>query len=409
MPAKVTPASFIPDYQEWYIPLTRRVLIEELITSGEYGASESDVRRLRLLAAELDIAVSIKYHNVLHDLKRFYDPVNPDKEANITAPDIGKTELKDADIAVHETRLLTLLRKVLKEANFQQLSHVGMMKVLEEHNVGEGVIVSVNPANYATLCFWVLGRHTKKTGEPRDWMESVYNRYKALTGRVMPKEQELYSRVVLAVRSKGQKSLRLKGYKDVPVGGLEQLLPDGKVRMRSFDRNLLISMCLIGSGSMAMRTTTQLSSMNIKSGSLIALIISGMIGLNSYFAYGNRKNSYLLELSEMHYYKNIANNLALVTLLIDRVQDEIFKEALLVYTRLLNGAQDGMQLVQLEKLVESWCKTQFSQAIEFDSRDAIELLTEIKFVARKGHLIHAKDLNEIADASAVTSHRYFDI
>ena len=45
-----------------------------------------------------------------------------------------------------------------------------------------------------------------------------------------------------------------------------------------------------------------------------------MIGLNSYFAYGNRKNSYLLELSQMHYYKNIANNLALVTLVIDRVQ-----------------------------------------------------------------------------------------
>ena len=45
-----------------------------------------------------------------------------------------------------------------------------------------------------------------------------------------------------------------------------------------------------------------------------------MVGLNSYFAYGNRKNSYLLELSQIHYYKNIANNLALVTLVIDRVQ-----------------------------------------------------------------------------------------
>ena len=55
-------------------------------------------------------------------------------------------------------------------------------------------------------------------------------------------------------------------------------------------------------------------------GSLITLVISVMIGLNSYFAYGNRRNSYLLELSEMHYYKNIANNLALVTSVIDRVQ-----------------------------------------------------------------------------------------
>jgi hypothetical protein len=39
--------------------------LSELITSGEYGASESDVRRLRLLAAELDIAVSIKVNSAI--------------------------------------------------------------------------------------------------------------------------------------------------------------------------------------------------------------------------------------------------------------------------------------------------------------------------------------------------------
>ena len=51
-----------------------------------------------------------------------------------------------------------------------------------------------------------------------------------------------FSRVIVAVRNKGSTRLRLKGFKDVPVGGLEQLLPGGKVRMRSFDRYLLISM-----------------------------------------------------------------------------------------------------------------------------------------------------------------------
>merc|ERR1719209_2113733 len=75
-------------------------------------------------------------------------------------------------------------------------------------------------------------------------MESIYDQYKALTGRPTPKVQGVFSRVIVAVRKKGSKSLRLKGYKNVPVGGLEQLLPDGKVRMRSFDRNLLILMCL---------------------------------------------------------------------------------------------------------------------------------------------------------------------
>ena len=56
------------------------------------------------------------------------------------------------------------------------------------------------------------------------------------------KQLFLCSRVIVAIRNKGSTNLQLKGYKDVPVGGLEQLLPDGKVRMRSFDRNLLILM-----------------------------------------------------------------------------------------------------------------------------------------------------------------------
>merc|ERR1712142_352914 len=117
------------------------------------------------------------------------------------------------------------------------------------------------------------------------------------------------------------------------------------------DRNLLILMGLVGSSSMAMRTSNQMTSMNIESGTWVTLVISVMIGLNSYFAYGNRRNSYLLELSEMHYYKNIANNLALVTSVIDRVQDEMFKESMLVYFHLVSHGSLGMPLVQVERLV----------------------------------------------------------
>merc|ERR1719431_2289079 len=270
-------------------------------------------------------------------------------------------EQRESSVALTETRFLTLLRKVFKEANFQQLSHESMLSVLQEHNVGDGVMVSVNPANYSTLCFWVLDRREKKAKQ-LDWVESIYDRYKSLTGRPTPELQDVFSRVIVAVRNKGSTRLRLKGFKDVPVGGLEQLLPGGKVRMRSFDRYLLISMCLLGSGSMAMRTSNQMTEMNIESGTLIALVISVMIGLNSYFAYGNRKNSYLLELSQMHYYKNLANNLALVTLVIDRVQDEIFKEAMLVNFHLV-------------------------------SRESIELLSSMELVVRKGHLIFPVDLN----------------
>jgi len=415
-PALAEPAlhsHLIPDYQEWYIPVTRRTLIKRLLEDDRFGGTSDGARKnLKIIAAELDAAVSSRYHQVLHELKRLYYPVNPDKEGNEedapkSHPGLTK-EQKESEVALTETRFLTILRQVFKEANFQQLSHESMLTVLQEHNVGDGVMVSVNPANYSTLCFWVLDRREKKAKQ-LDWMGTVYDRYKALTGRPTPEVQDVFSRVIVAVRSKGSSRLRLKGFKDVPVGGLEQLLPGGRVRMRSFDRYLLISMCLLGSGSMAMRTSTQMSSMNIESGTLIALVISAMVGLNSYFAYGNRKNSYLLELSQIHYYKNIANNLALVTLVIDRVQDEIFKEALLVYFHLVSHGSLGMPLVQVERLVESWTSSSLGRTIRFDSRESIELLTNMKLVVRRGHLIFPSDLNSAAQNSSITDHRYFTL
>jgi len=382
-----TQTSAIPDYQEWYIPLTRRHLVKALLDDHalnfEDGATQAQMKRI---AAEVDVAVSNQYHSVLHDMKRLYFPINPDKEMMDGGVGSEASTGNDVEVSLHETRFLTLLRK--------------------EHNVGDGVIVSVNPSNYSTLCFWVLDKKTI-TAPQMDWIGVLYERYKNLTGRWTPIEQQVYSRVIVAVRKKGSKSLQLKGYKDVPVGALEQILPDGKVKMRSFDRNLLIAMCLLGSASMAMRTTTQLTSMNVKSGSLIAMIVSAMIGLNSYFAYGNRRNSYLLELSEMHYYKNIANNLALITLLIDRVQDEIFKEAMLVYAHLVTHGQLGMPLVRLEGLVEGWTLRKLQRPLRFDSRPAIEFLSEIGLVSRTGHLIFPKDLTLAAQSSVIQDHRYF--
>jgi len=403
----------IPDYQEWYIPVTRRTLIKTLLDDDRFGGISDGTRKnLKIIAAEVDAAVSIRYHQVLHELKRLYYPVNPDKEVNEEDDSNSQTRLtkeqRESSVALTETRFLTLLRKVFKEANFQQLSHESMLSVLQEHNVGDGVMVSVNPANYSTLCFWVLDRREKKAKQ-LDWVESIYDRYKSLTGRPTPELQDVFSRVIVAVRNKGSTRLRLKGFKDVPVGGLEQLLPGGKVRMRSFDRYLLISMCLLGSGSMAMRTSNQMTEMNIESGTLIALVISVMIGLNSYFAYGNRKNSYLLELSQMHYYKNLANNLALVTLVIDRVQDEIFKEAMLVYFHLVSHGSSGMPLVQVERLVESWTSSTLGRNIHFDSRESIELLSSMELVVRKGHLIFPVDLNSAAHNSNITDHRYFSL
>ena len=58
--------------------------------------------------------------------------MNPDREINEVLEDSKKqATFKEAEVALWETRFLTMLRKVFKEANFQQLSHESMISVLQ--------------------------------------------------------------------------------------------------------------------------------------------------------------------------------------------------------------------------------------------------------------------------------------
>ena len=54
------------------------------------------------------------------------------------------------------------------------------------------------------------------------------------------------SRVVLAIRKGNERKLILKLFKDVDLMQIENLLPNGKVRMKDFDKKLQIGTISLG-------------------------------------------------------------------------------------------------------------------------------------------------------------------
>ena len=191
--------------------------------------------------------------------------------------------------------------------------------------------VSVNIDSYDVLRFWVLGKESPKE------TPSLFTRAKYMVKRQpVPASNEFYKRVVVAVRPKSQDKLLLKAFKEVPVNSLELLLPDGKIRMKSLDKNIMLaSGGLTGLGLLA-KAVTQMAHMTVN-WTIGLAAFTGVVGLNVWTTYKNRRNAYFLEMSRMLYFKNIANNRGLLALLVDRAEDELFKEALLVYTFLLKN------------------------------------------------------------------------
>ncbi|XP_074644094.1 transmembrane protein 143-like isoform X2 [Tubulanus polymorphus] len=327
----------------------------------------------------IDGAVVNKYHGILQELKMLFDPINPDKDT-ITTRQWNQRERID-----NEFWLLQKLSHIMEKANFHELAKPTIHKALAEHSTREGVMVSVNPDKYDVLRFWALGKETPKQIFP--WYKRIFYR---LSGRPVPVPLEYYKRIVAAVRLRKDSKLILKMFKEVPINALEQLLPDGKIKMTKFDQGILTLTISIGMIGVMVKFVTMLAHFHVQ-WSLIMTGAAVLVAARSWTVYKNKRNLYLADLNRMLYYKNLANNRGLLTLLVDRAEDESFKEALLAYTFLLTRrppsslqqASDseslpaeigGIPTEQLEYLVENWISEKAGVRIEFDSEEAVNVL-----------------------------------
>ena len=187
--------------------------------------------------------------------------------------------------------------------------------------------MSVDSNRYDVLKFWALGKETPKLD--KTWYKEIIWRY---TGPPTP--IEYYKRVVVAIRLKKDQKLILKSFKEIPVGALEMMLPNGKIKIRAIDKWIIassVSVAAIGIITKIVMLLAHISKDITVAVSLIMIIIA----TRAWTMYKNKRNKYLAELSSTLYFKNIANNRGLLALLVDRAEDESFKEALLVYSFLL--------------------------------------------------------------------------
>ena len=112
--------------------------------------------------------------------------------------------------------------------------------------------------------------------------------------------------------------------------------------MTQFDQRILAGTLAVGATSVVIKLVSFLADYKI-SWTYIAISVAGVLALRAWNMYKNKRNSYLVRLSQTLYFKSIANNRALLTLLADRAEDEVFKVTLLAYSFL--QASPNLQLL----------------------------------------------------------------
>lgn len=181
--------------------------------------------------------------------------------------------------------------------------------------------------------------------------------------------------MVLAARTK-RGHLVLKSFKDTPLEGLEQLLPELKVRTPTLQRALL-NITLVVSGMVCFVNVGMVVLSDLKMAtSLLLLLFAAFMGLRASKMFGQRRSVQALELAHMLYFRSTSNNSELLSALALRAQDEHAKEALLAHSFLARRPggtrgppEETSQWLQSE--VENWLLAQSGCDVTFNGTRAL--------------------------------------
>ena len=236
---------------------------------------------------------------------------------------VGKKERLD-----NEFWLLEKLSSLLEKASFTEIPRPYLIKQLKDHPVYAGVQVHVDLKKYDVLKAWVLSEDHVSYD-----IVGVPNRVKYLVNvwlKKWPKSIAIYRRVVLAVRPKKQNKLMLKAFKDIPKNGLEYFLPIGRISMSKFDRGFIATTAIIGALTVIIKFLSAFTNYKLH-WTYVLGGVTFVLALKTWNAYKNKRNNHLAHQTKLLYFKTIANNRALLNLIVDRAEDEVFKAVILSY------------------------------------------------------------------------------
>ncbi|XP_032025175.1 transmembrane protein 143 isoform X2 [Hylobates moloch] len=297
-------------------------------------------------------------------IQALYDPINPDTET------LEQPSLTDSQRLSNEQEVLRALEPLLAQANFSPLSEDTLAYALVVHHPQDEVQVTINLDQYVYMHFWALGQRVGQMP-----LKSSVGSRRGFFTKLPPAERRYFKRVVLAARTK-RGHLVLKSFKDTPLEGLEQLLPELKVRTPTLQRALLNLMLMVSGVAIFVNVgMVVLTDLKVAT-SLLLLLFAIFMGLRASKMFGQRRSAQALELAHMLYYRSTSNNSELLSALALRAQDEHTKEALLAHSFLARrpgGTQGSSEETSrwLRSEVENWLLAKSGCEVAFNGTRAL--------------------------------------
>jgi len=184
------------------------------------------------------------------------------------------------------------------------------------------------------------------------------------------------------------RTIFIKAFRHIPMADLEVVFPDKKISMKPLD-----SIKLVVTGAMGLVVVVTKFLAQAALNPVFALAALGTIGgyaAKVFFGFKNSVDRYHHLVTDSLYHKNLDNDLGVIFYLIDSLEEQEFKEAVLAYALLLE--RGPLSIGDLDACCERFLLDEFGVEVDFEVHDALEKLVRENLVEREGDRYRACEL-----------------
>jgi len=407
------------EHRDQFIPMRKADLISTLLERGELAEPEKFRQLCRLLASIFHYEYFEQLERLRDDYFYFNPQIDTQKRFEAMTIDAAYTDLTDA------------LAKVLKGANFVEMSHDDVQK---EHRESALVRVTLRAPieQFREVRFFRRGRHTETFEIPR-WF-GLRRKVEAMVHDdvvlmvAMKSASDLggrASRKLRAHRKCRPGAVLIKYFRNIASADLNALFPNVEVVMSRFDKIFLGVPALAGGVPILLNLWSTVTVMGLVIGAYLGISgaveesqlktalagVSGLVALGGFIMrqwtkYQRQSLKYQKEVTDNVYYRNINNNAGIFDYIIGAAEEQECKEAFLAYYFLSTAASPPTEK-ELDLRIEQWLKDTFSVDIDFEVDDALAKLERLGLLKHDGDRLTVRPPQEALERLDYKWDNYF--
>ncbi|MCP4932996.1 MAG: DUF3754 domain-containing protein [bacterium] len=385
--------------REKFIPISRIALMHRLAKEEKQGLVADDVGSCKDLFRYLSVWRHQTYQQRAVRLKQYYLPFSPDRDTKRI------TQHSEEQLLNFKTGLITEITTLVTQANYEPITPERLEELLTA-NSAHGLELKVDLSEFDEVLIYARGRENETIKKrvidnlylsPREFEVPTYKRLflllklKSVELRVQEimESEDVSEKKARKINAKQRHGLPddpegnhvyLRLFKNIPREDMEMMFPNTQVRLRMFDKIKLG--VTAGGGTVAGIAGAASKIMAaIASANPIGLIaaMAGVIGLlfRQIMTVFNTRTKYMMMLAQRLFFHSLANNRGVLTLLVDRAEEEDIKEEMLAYFFLQRNPmapEDLREDGKLDVMIEQFLIREFGVIVDFDLEDALSRL-----------------------------------